>query len=222
MVEDPDRLPSGRHSLSRDYVRGNQEQRLIAAAGRALADRTYPELKVADITDGAKVSRATFYEIFDGKQACVLAAHEAACEHLMRRIGIACQGLENWDQRVAAGVREGLRFADEAPHEARLLLLHALGADAELSAQVLAGSQRLVEVMRASPNGPAVATRRQTLLEEALVAGITSIVAEHLISGDTKKLLELEPELTDLLLMRFVAPPDGAQPPSWPASKPPR
>jgi AcrR family transcriptional regulator len=204
---EPVRLPPGRHSLPRELVRSNQEERLIEAAGRALAGRSYAELSVSDITEEAGVSRATFYQLFEGKRECVLAAHMRAGENLAGRIEKACEGLDVWEDRVAAGVREALRFADESPQEARLLILHTLGADPELSERVLEAHGRLVELMQRGRTEPAAEEVLSGLLVRGLVGGITSIVAEQLTSGNTHQLRELEPHLVELMLVAYRDPP---------------
>jgi TetR/AcrR family transcriptional regulator len=203
----PVRLPPGRHSLPRELVRSNQQERLVEAAGRALSRRSYAELSVSDITDEAGVSRATFYQLFDGKRECVLAAHVRAGQSLAERIEKACEGLDVWEDRVAAGVREGLRFADDSPQEARLLILHTLGADPELTERVLEAHGRLVELMQRGRTEPAAAGMPPGLLVRTLVGGITSIVAEQLIAGDTSQLREQEPYLVELMLVAYRYPP---------------
>ena len=204
--EAPQRLPSGRHSLPRDFVRGNQEERLVAAAARALAGRTYAELAVSHITDEAGVSRATFYQIFEGKRECVLAAHRIAGGRFETQIEEACEGLDGWEDIVAAGVGSALRFAEDSPHEARLLILPALGADAELAARVLAIDDQLIDLLRKGGAPRMRPPNRPLLMERALVSGVTSIVADYLISGETHMLAELEPQLVQLMLMPYEPP----------------
>lgn len=203
--EGPQRLPAGRHSLPRDFVRSNQEARLVAAAATALAGRSYAELAVSHITEEAGVSRATFYQIFEGKRECVLAAHRIAGGRLEAQIEEACEGLDRWEDVVAAGVGAALRFTEEWPHEARLLILPALGADAELSARVLAVDEQLIELLQKGIVGK-LKPQRPLLMERAIVSGTTSIVADYLISGETDKLAELEPHLVQLMLMPYEEP----------------
>jgi AcrR family transcriptional regulator len=202
----PQRLPSGRHSLPRDFVRSNQEERLVAAAARALGSRSYAELAVSHITHEAGVSRATFYQIFEGKRACVLAAHRIAAGRLEARIEEAWEGLDRWEDIIAAGVSAALRFAEESPHEARLLILPALGADSELTARALAVDDQLIDLLRKRGAGRTPPPHRPQLIERALISGVTSIVADHLISGETHLLAELEPQLVELMLIAYEEP----------------
>lgn len=203
----PARLPPGRHSMSRERVRSNQQERLVEATARALVGRSYAELSISHITDEAGVSRATFYELFEGKRECVLAAHERAGRRLVERISAALEGVDLWEERVAVGVRESLRFAADSPHEARLLILHTLGADSELTERVLEANGRLVDLAQGGRTAPAADKLLEGLLVRAMVGGITSIVAEQLIAGDTDRVRELEPHLIELMLVAYRYPP---------------
>ncbi|HEX4307950.1 MAG TPA: helix-turn-helix domain-containing protein, partial [Solirubrobacterales bacterium] len=70
------RLPPGRHGLPRDFVVHNQRERLIAGLAEAVAEKGYGGTTIADITRHAAVSRRTFYEHFDGKDECFVAAFD--------------------------------------------------------------------------------------------------------------------------------------------------
>jgi AcrR family transcriptional regulator len=60
-------------------LRPAQRARLLRAIVEVVTADGYPDAKVGDITSRAGVSRATFYEMFTGKEACLLAAqHELA------------------------------------------------------------------------------------------------------------------------------------------------
>jgi AcrR family transcriptional regulator len=49
----------------------------------------YPSARVGDIAARAGVSRATFYQLFENKQACFLAAHEELSERLSAKSAVA-------------------------------------------------------------------------------------------------------------------------------------
>ena len=79
------RLPPGRHGLPRDFVVHNQRERLIAGLAEAVAEKGYGGTTIADITRHAAVSRRTFYEHFDGKDECFVAAFDTVTEQLKAR-----------------------------------------------------------------------------------------------------------------------------------------
>jgi AcrR family transcriptional regulator len=55
-------------------TRADQRSRLLAAIIEIVARTGYPDTKVADVVRYAGVSRATFYQLFENKEACLLAA----------------------------------------------------------------------------------------------------------------------------------------------------
>ncbi len=74
------RLPRGPHGLPREEVERSQRDRLLAGAAEAVAAKGYAATTVADILKLAGVSRTTFYQLFDDKLDCFLAACRMASD----------------------------------------------------------------------------------------------------------------------------------------------
>jgi AcrR family transcriptional regulator len=70
-------LPSGRHDLPRDVVVTSQRDRILMGMAEAVAAHGYASTTVAQICDRAGVSRATFYDLFNDKDDCVMACGNA-------------------------------------------------------------------------------------------------------------------------------------------------
>lgn len=79
----PDALPRGRHKLAREAISTAQRERLLAAVTELLAARGYRGFGIADIATRAGVSLGTFYECFEGKDACVFAGYDRFIEVLL-------------------------------------------------------------------------------------------------------------------------------------------
>jgi AcrR family transcriptional regulator len=196
-------LPRGRHSIPRAVVVDNQRTRLLDGVCRALAERCYGNLAISHVTAEAGVSRATFYEIFDGKRHCVLAAHVRAFDRLVGRIEGACTGFELWEEKLAAGLAAGIRFAVESPDEARLLVLRSIGADRELAEREIVSRDRLVEILHAGRSYCADAAALPEVTERVLVGSVTTVASDLLMAGGARDLIDLEPQLLELLLMPY-------------------
>src|ERR1044072_914755 len=82
-VAGQDRLPPGRHGLPRVFVAENQRERLLNGVVGAAAEPGYNAATIAKITKAAKISRRTFYEYFEGKEDCFLAAFEMIEAHVL-------------------------------------------------------------------------------------------------------------------------------------------
>ena len=63
-----------------------QRAKLLEAMVRVVADKGYAAATVADAVRLAKVSRGTFYELFDSKQACLMEGYRLGIEVLAQRI----------------------------------------------------------------------------------------------------------------------------------------
>jgi AcrR family transcriptional regulator len=66
--------PTGRHGLPRDVVAAHQRERLLAATIELVAKRGYRGTSIDHIVKAAKVGYVAFYELFEGKEDCFLAA----------------------------------------------------------------------------------------------------------------------------------------------------
>ena len=72
----------------------------------------YRGLTVQDVLGRAGVSRPTFYEQFEDKEDCFLAAFDAAAARLRERIEAAVAGdrRRSWRERLRRGLEALLRF----------------------------------------------------------------------------------------------------------------
>ena len=82
-----ERLPRGRHKLSRAQVAESQRHRLLQAMADALAEKGYTNTSVADVLTRAGVSRETFYQQFPSKEECFLETLDHASRILLERVG---------------------------------------------------------------------------------------------------------------------------------------
>ena len=107
----------------------SQRERLVEAMIELCARVGYQDVSVAQLSSQAGVSSATFYEQFDGKEACLLAAFEAAKERVFRELG-AAETSETWSvaaRDTLVGLFAGIQ-AD--PSAGRLLFVEALAGGA--------------------------------------------------------------------------------------------
>jgi len=123
-------FPSGIRSLPSDLVSAVQHQRLLAAMLRATAELSYREVSVQDVLERAGVSRPTFYEHFENKEDCFLAAFDTAAVRLRERLeqASAVEDAASWRDRLRLGLEELLHFVAEEPDAAMSLIVDARAA----------------------------------------------------------------------------------------------
>lgn len=191
-------LPPGRHRLSREYVRKNQDDRLAAATIATIAARGFDETRVSDIVAAARLSRRTFYQRFGNKTACFLATYELIASHVADAARLAATDAPDWPERPAAAIEAALTVFAANPDLVRFLLAAPLRADAP---EPVAAYRRFVGCAadRLCEGAPAdlVPSPR---LAAALVAGLASLVVDSLESEGGEDLVSLAPRLTALFL----------------------
>jgi AcrR family transcriptional regulator len=100
-----------------------QRAKLLDAMVRVVAEKGYEAATVADAVRLARVSRGTFYELFDSKEACLAAAYRLGLDVLAARVSEAVREAEDWRQELRLGLRAYLHTFDEEPLFARVYLL---------------------------------------------------------------------------------------------------
>src|SRR6478672_6443881 len=97
-----------------------QRERMLDAVVAAVAEKGYAEMTVADVVARAGVSRRTFYEQFDDRLDCFLAAYVANVEALIAEIA-AAQSDAAPGERLRVGLRVYLERLAAKPLFARVL-----------------------------------------------------------------------------------------------------
>ena len=125
-----ERLPSGRHRLTRQAVVASQRGRLLDAAVQVIADQGYATTTVADIVARAGVSRRTFYEQFPDKEACFLAAYDVGVELVLGRLRDVVEAAPEagWRERARATVATFLEVLSGEPAFATALHIETFAA----------------------------------------------------------------------------------------------
>lgn len=107
------------------------------------AERGAGNVTVAHVVARSGVSRRTFYEIFEDREDCFLAAFDDAIERAAYRVVAAYGEQRQWSERVRAGLTQLLGLFEEDARLGRLLVVEALGA----GPQVLKRRQHFVELL---------------------------------------------------------------------------
>jgi AcrR family transcriptional regulator len=195
------RLPPGRHGLPRAFVASNQRLRIIAGILRVLPQQGYPGTTIGHVTAEAGVSRAAFYQQFESKEACFLAAYDVASEWLCERIEAAVGAGDEWADRVRSGVAEMVRLLTGNPAVAHLIAVEALQAGAAARQRQQAFLARFAAALRAGRRGSAEVPAE---LEELLLGGVVSLSARYMETGRAKQLPEATARLVEDLLIPYL------------------
>ena len=184
-----------RRSLFFRALGRTQRARMLDAIVWAVAEKGYPNVTVADVVARAGVSRRTFYEEFDDKLGCFLAAYETGAEQVLAEIGVELRAMRGADRsdRLAAGIETYLRELAAEAEFARVLIVDVLGVGPE----ALDLRERMR--MRFAQHWRGIGLEDGKLVR-ALVGGIAELVLAEMLAGRAKELPELAP-----VLVRFAS-----------------
>jgi AcrR family transcriptional regulator len=201
-MSSPRRLPRGRYALSREEVERIQRSRLCAALAEVMAEKGYVATSVADVLQRSGVSRQSFYQVFDSKLDCFMAAFDIAGDLLMRHL-LEMVGADEY------GVPRPEAAGDDPLHRFE----RAFAAYLEALAIELPYSRLfLIEVYAAGP----AAIQRRTDLQAVITAvladlmGITDDAGRftcQMIVAATSTLVTKAVADNDLEALRAIGPP---------------
>lgn len=214
-------LPSGRHGLPREYVVETQRMRLLAAGLEVAGTAGYGAMTVSAITRRAGVSRKTFYELFDDREACFLTIYDRVVACGLEGVRTAYASERSWPLRIRAALTWLAQALAERPHEARVALVEVYAAGAAALERRDATLAALVPLFAAAP----AADGASALLPEAAVGAVAEVLYARVLRGQARELPALVPDLLYCALAPFLGSAKAAKvalggPP--PRRRPPR
>jgi AcrR family transcriptional regulator len=197
------RLPRGRHGLPRELVERSQRERLLAAVVRVTAAKGYESTTVADILGEAGVGRESFYELFDDKLDCMLAAHKLLIDNLEERVREAYVTEGPWPERMREALSVTLDWFAADPDVARFTLVELSTVGPAFRSTFKAEFARAIAMLEAGmgEDGPEPELAQANALA---VGAILTRIYEQIVLGRAAELPRLLPDLTYELLVPFL------------------
>jgi len=197
------RLPRGRHGLPREIVERSQRERLLASVVRATVSKGYDGTTVADILGEAGVGRESFYELFDDKLDCVLAAHKVLVDDLEEQVREAYTAPGPWPARMREALAATLRWFAADPEVSRFTLVEMSTVGPAFRSTFQTEYARFTKLLDEGldDDGPSPALTQATQLA---VGAILARIYEEIVLDRAAELPRLLPDLTYNLLVPFV------------------
>jgi AcrR family transcriptional regulator len=178
---------------------------------RIVAAKGFGATTVTDLTREAGISRTTFYQLFDDKEACFLAAYDNAVDQLVRRISAAYEAEERWPDRARAGLATLLETLAADPAQARLALVDVAAAGPAAQRRFRAAVQRLTPFFDDgrdfAPGGRALPANVSRMAAGAVVG----LIADELVAGRSDELPGLLSDLLFATLVPYLGPDAAAR-----------
>lgn len=190
--------------MPREEVERSQRSRILNSMVDVVSETGYSDTRVIDVIDRAGVSRKTFYEMFDDKEACYLAAYNMWLKLLLRMTTDAFQAKPSdpWADRLRVGLGAFLHYIGQFPKPARFCLVEVLAAGPRALARRDAAIRQFTDFLDAGRAESDLDPPGMTSL--ALVGGINELLYTEILHGATEQLPERLPDVMFLLTLPYL------------------
>lgn len=205
------KMPSGRHLVPSDFVAQNQRERMLLATAELVAERGYQKTTIELIAKTARVALVTFYEQFESKEECFLAAFDESVSAAGDVFDELLDRTRPWPEQIAAGLEIFLEMVAAEPARARLCIVESQAAGTLALARYQAALELVAAKLREGRALNPQGARLPDGLEVAIVGGLAWLVQQRLDAdrdGDLKNLL---PEMLQIVLTPFVGEADAGR-----------
>jgi AcrR family transcriptional regulator len=183
----------------------SRRQPILAAMIRVVGENGYEEVAVEDVVAVAKISRTTFYEHFEGKQDCFLAAYEMLVDEVIGELAGAGGDEQAWTDRATKGLTAIVErlAADPVLARAAIVEVGAAGADARLLHR--RAIDRLSNCLDAGrdPQRDWALPKNVSLMSAGAVSGL---IFDDVVAGRADRLRTRLPDLVFAMLVPYLGP----------------
>jgi AcrR family transcriptional regulator len=185
-------------------VTESQRNRIHQAMVEVVSERGYPETRVVDVIGVAGVSRKTFYELFDSKEDCFLAAYDVLLENLLRETTDAFESKVGapWPERVRAALELLLEHLAEHPAEARFAIVEVLAAGPKALARRDSALRQFTGFLESGRSESTVDLPGITSL--AIGGGVNELLYSEILLGAATRLPSRLPDLMFWITLPFL------------------
>lgn len=201
--------------LRGDEVEDFQRARILSAMVEVAAAVGYSCAAVAPVVARAGVSRRTFYELFDGREDCFLAAFEWGVEQMRVVIVDAYRSQRVWRNKVRHALAALLLLLDSEPELARTCVVEALAAGPLVLRRRGKALDGLIGRLDADAPEPRGAVGAWALTGEGVVGGAFSVIHARLLTSGSatvgedrgqQPLIDLHGQLMGMIVLPYLGP----------------
>jgi AcrR family transcriptional regulator/DNA-binding MarR family transcriptional regulator len=184
-----------------------QRARLLGAAVMVVDEVGWSRVTVAHVCSRARVSRRTFYDLFEDREDCLLAVLQDTVGMIVGELEAGGVAGMVWRERVRAGLWTILCFFDREPVLARVCVVGALQGGPRVLAWREEILGRLAGVLDQGRGSSARSRECTVLTAEGLVGAVFAIVYARLLAGGRQEPLgSVLGELMSLIVLPYEGP----------------
>jgi AcrR family transcriptional regulator len=200
------KAPSDARQQAATAARASDRERLLEHALRLAVIEDYHELSAPQIADAAGVSIDAFFELFDGKQECFLAALDMLGDQLLALAADPDLRSADWPYAVRRTIGELMRYLAERPIYAQTIA----GGSFSAGPQAIERNVRLAHGIAARLTEGAPEQARSKLVLQGVAGALSHTVRCQVASGQIQLLSVLSDYLTYIVLTPLLGAEEAA------------
>ncbi len=204
LAQPPRPLPPGRHGLPRQFVAQNQRERMLVAIVSAVSEKGYQAATVEDVVRGSGVSRKTFYEQFNNKEDCFLAAYDELVGRLVATVGEAYRAQNSWEARVVAAIGALLEFFASEPEAAQIGMIEVMAAGPVALERYRLAQRGFTVFLQETAERSSYTGDLSARAGMAAIGGTAAVIAEMVREGKTRQLPAIRNDVATFGLAFFI------------------
>jgi AcrR family transcriptional regulator len=191
------RLPGGPRRMKADEVARHQKGRLEGAMIEAVARHGFASTTVRELVTLAGVSKSTFYDHFESKEECFLAAFDSIVAQVTEEVAAAYGSSGPLRERLIAGLGRFMELVVERPEVATFATVDSLTLGSGSLAHRERSWESFEQITRRYFIDEPLQQRVSELTVRAILSGISGVVYQHLRGSRTDELPALVEPLID-------------------------
>jgi AcrR family transcriptional regulator len=185
---------------------GVQRSRVLSSAVTVVSEVGYGQMTVARVAGGARVSRRTFYDLFEDREDCFLAIFDEAVTRASELMLAACANEHDGQERVRAGLTALLEYFDERPQIASLLVVDALQAGLRVQERRAEILERLAHGLHREGSKTPSGQQPPVLTGEGLIGAALGLIHTHVSARRQGPVLGLLNQLMAMIALAYRGP----------------
>ncbi len=203
-LEPPRASQSDRNGLERQHVADIQRARMLAAMVQEVAERGVANVAVAHVVGRSGVSRRTFYEIFEDREDCFLAAFDEALARISATVVPAYERSGTWRSKMRAALTALLESLAADPATGRLLIVESLAAGPAARERRQHAILQIIPIIEQGLTESKASPEPPPLTAEGIIGGVLSVLHARLNDKNHNNLLTLTGPLMATIVLPYL------------------
>jgi AcrR family transcriptional regulator len=194
----------GSERLPRQQVIEIQRARILTAAVETIRQSSYGALTVTALIEQARISRKTFYEIFQNRDECFAAVVEEILARASSAASAAYAAENGWLAATRSALSSLLCLIDEEPRLARIWFVDAMAGPQAVRQRTTEATAMLAAAVELGRATTGAQRQPAELTGEAIVGGISHIIHTRLVNGAQEQFAELLGPCMYLIVLPYL------------------